>query len=156
VVAVAAAIAAALDGSGIAENVAVKVSRSPSPWSRCIPIHHRGWSTTTTSASSCTATTYPGDSYGLFMQIQNHTGVDQSHRITLDLPDGFRLSGDANAQGADISVIQEGPSSFVITVAKDVVSLLAVQVEVLPQVAPGWYTISGATEPLETDLNNVG
>ena len=35
-------------------------------------------------------------------------------------------------------------------------SSLVIEVEVLPQVLPGWYTISGETEALATDLSNVG
>ena len=110
----------------------------------------------TTSAFEVTAETYPGETYDLTIGVTNLTGVAQTHRLSLVYPDGFRFSRVQVDQGAGTVLTQEDPSNFVFTVDADTTASMEIDVEVLPQVLPGWYTINGETEALETDLSNVG
>ncbi len=110
-----------------------------------------------------TAGTYPGDTYALKVVLKNHTSVTQVHRIVLDYPDGFRFAipEGLGKQGTAIIPIPESPNALVILAlpsadGSDSTSKVVIDVEVLPQMEPGWYTISGETEALETDLSNVG
>jgi len=41
-------------------------------------------------------------------------------------------------------------------VGEEATGAIPIKVEVLPQMAPGWYTWTFETEALETDLDNVG
>jgi hypothetical protein len=106
-----------------------------------------------------TAETYPGGSYDIRLRLNNLSEVDQNHRLVFDVPDGFRLSRSTSAQGDNITLVQQGPRSFVYTV--DTVADgttadddLVVHVEVLPQMFPGWYSLSAASVPLATNLSN--
>ncbi len=160
VMALGAGIVAAIAGSGIMGDNLVKV-QEPISVAAVEASSSAGTFTGVTYnddlSFEVTAETYPGDNYDLNIGITNNTSVTQVHRITLDYADGFRFSRVEADQGSGVVLTQEDVSNFVFEVDSGTVdSDIVIHVEVLPQVLPGWYTISGVTEPLETDLTNVG
>ena len=158
-IALAAGIAAAVAGSGIMGDNLVKVQDPvivASVAARSTAGTLTGVTYNDDLSFEVTAETYPGDSYDLEIEVTNLTDVDQTHRLSLVYPDGFRFSRDATVQGSGMVLTQESPSAFVFTVDSDTTAKMIIHVEVLPQVLPGWYTVSGATEALAADLSNVG
>ena len=155
IIALAAGITAAVAGSGIIGDNLVKV-QDPVIVVSVAAAGATGVTYNDDLSFEVTAETYPGESYDLEIEIENLTDVDQTHRLALVYPDGFRFSRDASAQVGLIVLTQESPSSFVFTVDAGEVATMVVEVEVLPQVLPGWYTIIGQSEALATDLSNVG
>ena len=174
IIALAAGIAAAVAGSGIMGDNLVKV-QDPIIVDSVTAGGATGVTFNDDLSFEVTAETYPGETYDLTIGVTNLTGVAQTHRLSLVYPDGFRFSRvqvDQGAgmvltdgfrfsrvqvdQGAGMVLTQEDPSNFVFTVDADTTASMEIDVEVLPQVLPGWYTINGETEALETDLSNVG
>ncbi len=165
--ALAAGIAAAVAGSGIMGDNLVKV-QDPITVVTAEAGGAVGVTFNDDLSFEVTAESYPGDAYILMVQVENETSVDQTHRLTLDYPDGFRFSTSTDitacsslGQGAGITLTQENPNAFVFTAttAADgtgTTGEMEICVEILPQVLPGWYTIGGSTLALETDLTNVG
>ncbi len=155
IIALAAGIAAALVGSGIMGDNLVKV-QDPIIVVSVFANDAEGVTYNDDLSFEATAETYPGEDYDLEIEVENLTDVDQTHRLTLVYPDGFRFSRDAGDQVGLIVLTQENPNAFVFTVEDGETATMVIAVEVLPQVIPGWYTISGSTEALATDLTNVG
>ncbi len=153
--ALAAGIAAAVAGSGIMGDNLVKV-QDPIIVVSVFANDAEGVTYNDDLSFEATAETYPGEEYVLEIEIENLTDVDQTHRLTLVYPDGFRFSRDEFAQDGGMVLTQESPSAFVFTVDDLTTASMFIDVEVLPQVLPGWYTISGDTLALATDLTNVG
>ena len=156
VMALGAGIVAAIAGSGIMGDNLVKV-QEPISVAAVEASSSAGTFTGVTYnddlSFEVTAETYPGDNYDLNIGITNNTSVTQVHRITLDYADGFRFSRVEADQGSGVVLTQDDVSNFVFEVDSGTTdSDIVIHVEVLPQVLPGWYTISGVTEPLETDL----
>ncbi len=108
-----------------------------------------------------TSETYPAGSYEIRLRLNNRSEVEQVHRLTFDVPDGFRLSRNSGDQGLNVTIAQSSPSSFLYSLspAADGTTSdddLVINIQVLPQVFPGWYTISASTAPLSTSLWNPG
>ncbi len=159
IIALAAGITAAVAGSGVMGDNLVKVQDPITV--EAVDAGSAGVTYNDNLSFEVTAETYPGETYDLEIDVKNHTSVDQTHRIVLEYPDGFRFDRTVGSQGSAITLTQEDPNSFVFTATSSAdgtsgTSKVVIEVEVLPQVLPGWYTISGATEALETDLSNVG
>ena len=155
IIALAAGIAAAVAGSGIMGDNLVKV-QDPIIVDSVTAGGATGVTFNDDLSFEVTAETYPGETYDLTIGVTNLTGVAQTHRLSPVYPDGFRFSRVQVDQGAGMVLTQEDPSNFVFTVDADTTASMEIDVEVLPQVLPGWYTINGETEALETDLSNVG
>ena len=161
-------------GSGITGDVQVKVQepvtfKSGDGFTRAIQsgifdetavVYNDNLSVTVTAFS------YPGDLFSVELVLINNSDVDQSQLITIQAPDGFRFS-DVTGSGTlpsavnILGVAQQSPLEFVYTLddtasGDSTKDRLAIQVELLPQVVPGWYTWTFETEALETDLDNVG
>jgi hypothetical protein len=162
VIAMAIGIAAVVAGSGIAGDVQVKVQE---------PLDISGADVDDAASTAgvvyndnlsvtVTAETYPGETFTVDIEVKNNTSVDQDHRLTVTAPDGFRFSEGASP-GSAITLTQEEPYVFVFTAkataaGDEATGAIPIKVEVLPQVAPGWYSWTFETEALETDLDNVG
>ncbi len=155
IIALAAGIAAAVAGSGIMGDNLVKV-QDPIIVDSVFAANAEGVTFNDALSFEVTAETYPGETYDLEIRVTNRTNVNQTHRLSLVYPDGFRFSRVALDQDSGMTLTQEDPSNFVFTITDDDTASMFIEVEVLPQVLPGWYTISGETEALETDLTNVG
>ena len=163
--ALAAGIAAAVAGSGIMGDNLVKV-QDPIIVDSVTAAGSTGVTFNDDLSFEVTAETYPGEGYDLTIGVTNLTDVAQTHRLTLDYPDGFRFSRDAGDQGSGMVLTQEDPTNFVFTLTADTTASMVIAVEVLPQVLPGWThrltldtiggSIGGSTLALETDLSNVG
>ncbi len=155
IIALAAGITAAVAGSGIMGDNLVKV-QDPIIVASVVAAGSTGVTFNDALSFEVTAETYPGETYNLTIGVTNLTSVNQTHRLSLVYPDGFRFSRVALDQDSGMILTQEDPSNFVFTVDALTTASMEIDVEVLPQVLPGWYTISGETEALETDLSNVG
>jgi uncharacterized membrane protein len=157
-------IAAVVAGSGIMGDANVKV-KDPTTFVAASSVSADGTSLVGVIynddlSATVTAETYPGDSYDLTLQLKNETTVDQAHRLVIDAPDGFRFST-GDSQGTGITLTQESPRVFAIEITTAANGIgdtgeTIISVESLPQLVPGWYTFSIVSEPLPTDLDNVG
>ncbi len=112
------------------------------------------------------AQAYPGDSYEIELVLQNLSTVNRSERLNIEAPDGFKFTAVEADQGPNVSVNQESSRTFVYTVDSDdddtttggtsadtaefstSNNTLTIDVKVLPQTAPGFYTIEMVTNPL--------
>ncbi len=155
VIALAMGIGAAAAGAGIMGDNLVKV-KDPIIVESVTAAGATGITYNDDLTFEVTAETYPGETYDLTIEVTNNTDVDQSHRMVFDFADGFRLSRVVADQGAGMVLTQESPNSFLFTVDFGTTTTMEIDVEVLPQVFPGWYTITGVTEALATNLSNVG
>ena len=119
------------------------------------------------TSMSVSAATYPGDTHLVKLELKNNSDVTQAQRLFVELPEGFRFSGevcggtnaDVCVSATELTVAQEDAKSFVFTAASttgdtgDADDTLYIVVETLPQVLPGFYSWSLHTESLVTDTN---
>ncbi len=108
------------------------------------------------TSMTASAEAYPGDSYDIELVLINNSEINQPQRISILAPDGFRFSNATAASAVNvIGVAQEDAHHFVYTVDSDAAGhttfdRMQLQVDVLPQVVPGFYSISLSTEGLAT------
>ena len=156
-IAVAAGVAVVATGAGITGDNPVKVGE---------PVTFVSTSTKVTGGAEAviyndetsmivSAETFPNDSYTLELALKNESGADQSQKIMIEAPEGFRFA-DATTTSATtiIGVDQDGPRVFFYQIDDTATAaVLKLTVSVLPQVVPGWYSWSFSTEALPTTTN---